>query len=880
MDDIYVLDASGYLYRSYFAIQGMTNAKGESTNALFGFIRSILRIFKDFEPTHLVAVFDGPNNSKKRTDIYPEYKANRSAMPPDLRYQMDWAREFCSLIGIPYLSIPEVEADDTMGTIAKWAEKEGANVFLCTSDKDMCQLVDDKIHILNTHKDNLILDPKEVENKFGVPPQQIIDLLAITGDSSDNVPGLPGFGPKTAVKLLQEFETLDNILANPDSVPGKKKQETIREEKNKALVSRELVTIDTSVEIPHESSFFALTDPNTNALKQFYTEKNFNSLLKELNGQATPKKESTKYHLIDDEKSFAELLSLLKTQSVICFDTETTSVQPLSAELVGIGFGFQPEEAWYVPVNGNLGLDRVLTGIKPLFENPQYAFYGHNVKYDIHILANYEVEVANIGFDTILASYILNSHSRRHSLDQLSYSYFDKIKTPTSDLLGKGKKAITMREVPIQQVSNYCCEDVDYTVRLKALLEKELEERNLTTLYHDIELSLLPVLTKMERHGIFLDAPVLEKLGESVHKDIAKVSSAIFEAAGEEFNLNSPKQLSEVLYTKLKIKPPPRAGTSTSADVLEVLEEEYPIATDILEYRSLEKLRSTYIEALPQEINPKTHRIHPTFNQSVAATGRLSCQDPNLQNIPVRSELGRHIREAFRPEKENWSYLSADYSQIELRLLAHFSEDPTLVTAFENNEDIHTHTAATLMGIPLNEVTKEQRYHAKAVNFGILYGQQAYGLSREIGISMKEAANFIELYFDRYKRVKDYLESCKDQARLTGKATTITGRERKLPEILSKNAPVRQAAERLAVNTPLQGSAADLIKLAMIEINKKLTNQDSYLILQIHDELIFESPDQELPTLEPLVRDSMEQCLKLRVPLIVDVSIGKNWMEC
>lgn len=884
MDPLYVIDASGYLYRSYFAIRGMTNDRGESTNAIYGFIRSIMKLRKDFDPKNLVCVFDGPKCGKMRRELYSEYKANRSAMPQDLRYQIDWAREFCDLAGIPQLNLPDVEADDTMGTIAKWAEKDHTKVYLCTSDKDMAQLVTDHVFILNTHKENLILDSKGVEETYGVPPTKIIDYLAIIGDSSDNVPGLSGFGPKTAIELLNTFGDLDTILNNPEKIPGKKKQDTVVAHRDIALLSRLLVTIDTNVPIPHDPSFYQVRDPSLEALREFFNEKKFLSLIKELDGNVKTEKpkEETSYHLVDDEASFAKLLEMLSKQKEVCFDTETTSERPLIAELVGIGFGIKSGEAWYVPANGVIGLEKVLAGVKPLFENPNIHFYGHNTKYDIHILENYGIHVASIGFDTIIASYILNSHNRRHSLDNLALELFDKTKISITELIGKGKNVVTMAEVPIEKVCEYCCEDVDYTCRLKLLLEPQIKERQLNTLYYDLELPLMRVLQKMERRGIFLDVSKLDEMGKVIKKEIDIISQKIYELAGKEFNLNSPLQMGEILFDQLQIPLPPRTKRSTNAEVLEILAEDYPIAALILEYRQLEKLRSTYIETLPTEVNPKTHRIHPTFNQSIAATGRLSCQDPNLQNIPVRSESGKKIREAFRPQREGWSYLSADYSQIELRLLAHLTEDPALIHAFTHGEDIHTYTAAQVMGIAIDTVTPEERYKAKAVNFGILYGQGAYGLSKQLGVSQKEASQFIDMYFSRYGRVKEFLEHCKDLARIHGKAVTKLGRERLIPEILSKNAPIRQAAERLAVNTPIQGTAADLIKLAMLKVESEILKKklNSYMILQIHDELIFEAPDDELEVLAPLVRDNMQGCMELKVPLVVDVSVGKNWKEC
>lgn len=891
MEKLFVLDASGYIYRSYFAIRNMTNDKGESTNALFGFIRSILKLFKDFQPEHFVAVFDGPNNAKARLEIYPEYKAHRAEMPPDLRAQIGWAEEFCTLMGLPSLKVPEVEADDTMGAVAKWAESKGAKVFLCTSDKDMAQLVNDNIFILNTHKENLILDSKQVEETYGVPPHLIVDLLAMIGDASDNVPGVPGIGPKTAVALLQEFGSLDAILSEPQKLSGKKKDVFIQHKEDAAL-SRKLVTLNLDVNFPKDSTFFHIQKPSYNDLKAFYSSMSFHSLIRELEQSGIPDasqkpiEELTRnYKLIDDQESLNSLIHLLLTKTEICLDTETTHYLPIESELVGVGLGFEAGSAWYIPVNGNLGQENVLKALKPLLENPKIGFYGHNIKFDFQVLQNYGIKIAKISFDTILASYVLNAHQRQHSLDFLIQEYFPGSKKITiAELIGKGKNTITMREVPIERVCEYCCEDVDFTIRIKSLLEPKLEERKLNKVYHEIELPLIKVLAKMERHGIYIDLPVLSHMGIEVSEQLRKLEKTIYEMAGEEFNLNSPKQLSEILFTKLQIKPPKKTATglSTNADVLEFLQNDYPIAGKIIDYRTLEKLRSTYIDSLPTMVNAKTHRIHCTFNQSVAATGRLSSQDPNLQNIPTRTPLGRKIREAFRPERSGWSYLSADYSQIELRLLAHLSGDPDLIQAFQHNEDIHAITASAIFNVPLKEVTKEQRYSAKAVNFGIIYGQQPYGLAQEIGVDVKEAALFIETYFKKYKKVKHYLENSKEEARKTGKAVTITGRERAMPEINNKNFMIRQAAERLATNTPLQGTAADLIKLAMLKIDSVLQKEQklSYMILQIHDELIFEVPDFELLTMEQLVKEAMQGVFKLKVPLIVDISVGKNWKEC
>lgn len=888
MKELYLIDASGWIYRSYFAIRNMTNSKGESTNALFGFIRSVMKLIKDFHPTHMACVFDGPRNAIKREALYKEYKAHRKEMPHDLRYQIDWARLFCEKMGIAQLNIPEVEADDVMGSIAKYASEHDTKVFLCTSDKDFCQLVDNRIVILNTHKDNQIIDVKEVENIYGISPKQMTDYLAIIGDTSDNVPGIPGIGPKTATELLRNFGTLEYILEHPNEIPGAKKQEAIVNSNGIALLSKQLVALDLNVEVPKQFEFYSLTDPNIQALKTFYQEMNFNSLLKELeslNFQSADKpNDACCYTLVDDEHSFEQLLSLLKQHHEIGFDTETTNIHPLKAELVGIGFSIEPQRAWYVPVNGKLGLKRVLDGIRPIFESPKLSFYGHNVKYDYHVMLNHGIKIKNISFDSLIASYVLNSHQRQHSLDFLSLEYFGKVKIEISSLIGKGQKQISMMDVPIDKVCTYCCEDVDYTCRLKVLFEGMLKERKLEKLFYDLELPLMLVLARMERHGIFVDLPLLHQMSKDITLEIKEIESEIYKSAGIEFNLNSPAQLKKILFEKLAIPYPKKRSKdiSTGEEILELLKKDFPIAGTILEYRKLEKLRSTYIDSLPLEVNEKTHRIHCTFNQSVAATGRLSCQNPNLQNIPIRTESGSKVREAFRPEKKGWSYLAGDYSQIELRLLAHMSEDPNLIKAFKNNEDIHSHTASAIYNVPLADVTKEMRYSAKAVNFGIVYGQQAFGLSQTLNISTSEAATFIDTYFNRFKQVREFIEHCKEQARKTGKAITMTGRERLIPEINSKNGMLKAQAERLAINTPLQGTAADLIKSAMLQIDTLFEKRQTlgYMILQIHDELIFELPDFEVMALQPIIKETMEHVFKLKVPLIVDICIGKNWKEC
>jgi DNA polymerase-1 len=889
MQKLYLLDASGYIYRSYFAITRMTNDQGESTNALYGFIRSVQKFFKDFQPCHVVAVFDGPGGGDKRKEIYSEYKAHRLEMPGDLRPQMQWAREYCQFAGIPFLDIPGVEADDVMGSVATWAtEHTDASVYICTTDKDMAQLVNDRVFLINTFKENLIIGKQEVEEIYGIPPEHMIDWLAITGDASDNVPGISGFGPKTATAMLQQFGSLENMLARPEQITAVKKRETVIAQAEVARISRQLVTIDIHVPFEREPEFFRLKEPNAEPLRALYSRMHFTSLLKELPQDiaTTPTVDEipTRYKLVDDVEALHNLVKDLAQQSEVSFGVITTDTRPMRAEIVGIGFCFKGGQAYYIPTNGTLGAELVLNTLKPLFQNPEIAFYSHNVKYALHSLCNHGIHIANIGFDTVLASYLLNSHLRQHSLDNLAMQYLGKHKMTVVDLVGKGKLQICMRNVPLDRLCNYCCEEVDYTFRLKHLLAKQLVERSLSSVLTELELPLLRVLAKMEHTGIYVDVPYLQCMAKEIAKLIRAMEGDIHEAAGELFNINSPKQLSEILYKKMCIPPPRKTATghSTDAEVLDYLKEQYPICAKILEYRTLEKLRGTYLDALPQEVNPSTHRVHCTFSQVVAATGRLACQDPNLQNIPVRTEVGRRIRGAFRPQGEGWSYIAADYSQIELRVLAHFSGDPQLVDAFTHNRDVHAHTASVVFNVPLDEVTREMRDQAKTVNFGVIYGQQAFGLSKQLGVDMKTASEFIKTYFLRYHAIQEYLERSKESARATGKSFTISGRERLIPDIHSKNAQIRSAAERLAINSPLQGSAADLIKMAMLKVDARLkeTGLKAKMILQIHDELLFEVADDDIEPVKALVRDCMENVYPLKVPLVADIDIGKNWEQC
>ncbi len=890
MKTLYIIDTINYLFRSYFAIRGMSTPDGTSTNALYGFIRSVQKLIKDYSTEHLIAVFDGPDNKKSRLKLYPDYKGNRTSMPEDLFPQLDLAYSFCDYKGIPHLTIPGVEADDTIASIAKWAEIKEVDVFICSTDKDLTQLISKHIRIINPSKNNLLVDAAKVKEIYGVTPSQINDYLAIVGDTSDNVPGIAGFGPKTTATLLQKYGDLETILANPECVKGPKKQDTLNNSKAIARLSKQLTSLDETLDIPKDDDFYLIKNSDNQALCKFYQELQFSSLLKDLieiplsekpiKETSKPKK-SNQYILVDDAISLKDLIAQLFKQKMVCINTEATELNSRNAQLVGIGLGIDVASAWYIPTNGKLGMDLVLKSIKPLLESRSVGFYGHHIKKDLHILLNHDIHLTNIIFDTELASYLLSPQNHRHNLDQLILEYFNKQTTPIAALIGKGGNQISIKEIPISDLSNYCGENVNDTIRLKEFYESKLETQFLKKILTTIEIPLIPVLTRIERNGIFIDPNTFKTMSKELNHALKDLESEIHNLAGKEFNIKSPKQLSEILFDHLNI-PPLSAKKSTQAHVLETLQEDYLIIKKIISFRSLEKLRSTYVDTLPQQVDAKTSRIHCTLNQCVAATGRLSCQNPNLQNIPARTPEGRKIRSAFQAEKPNTSFLSADYSQIELRLLAHMSGDEQLISAFRKEEDIHAITASLVFDVPLDTVTKEMRYQAKAVNFGIIYGQQAYGLSQQLGITVKEAGSFIKKYFEKHPKIKLFLELQKEKVRQLGFAETLTGRKRPIPNINSKNALFRSAAERLAVNTPLQGSQADIIKGAMIQIDKELQKNPNLglMVLQIHDELLFETPDSHLEQLKGLVKQTMENIIELKIPLTVNIAIGKNWDKC
>lgn len=880
---LFILDASGYLYRAYHALSGMTNARGEATNALYGFIRSIHKLIQTFSPAYCVAVFDGPRSLSKRRALYADYKSNRVSMPDDLRIQRDWVIQFCEMSGIPLLSLPEVEADDTIASVTRWAHAEGAHVFLCTSDKDMAQLVSPKVQIMNPSREHEVVGESEILAQYGVRPDQIGDWLALTGDASDHVPGVPGLGPKSATALIQEYGTLESILNSAPTIKGKR-GEMLRLHADTARLSRALVALHEDVDFSKDWSFFQMRPQDQESLQKLYQTMQFRTLIdKQVATQEPAQAISTT--IIQDEASLKNLVEQLKNCPEICVQTDSLPAYPIiESTLLGLALCTSSEQTWYIPFNEAIDQNTLCTHLRELFEEPTIAWVGHNIKQDAHLLARQGLFIASIGFDTQVASYLLRAQERQHTLEALSASFLNRTYPTLADLVGAGKRAIPLNQVPLHTLAAACAARVVCVYLLKERFAKELIEQQMLPLFYEIELPLVSVLLRMEQKGIFVDSQELSKLKEMLQKRLKAYEEEIYAYAGEPFTINSPKQLSVILFEKQQLTPIRKTATgfSTDADVLEALAPISPLARSVLEYRSLEKLRSTYVEALPLEISPRTGRIHPTFQQSTVATGRLSCHNPNLQNIPVRSSEGRMIRAAFRPQDPSWYYISADYSQIELRFLAHFSQDEALLEAFATGRDIHTHTASLLLQKPMSEVTSEERQRVKAVNFGIIYGQQAFGLAKELGIPQKEAALFIALYFERYPKVQAYIRKSIEQARTEGYATTLCGRKRPIPDMRSPNAAIRGAAERLAMNTPLQGSSADLIKKAMIAIDHYCLSaqRKARMVAQIHDELLFELPEEEIAEMQAVIKHEMEHAMELSVPLIVDIHVGKNWREC
>jgi len=883
-----LIDGSSYLYRAFHALPPLTNSKGEATGAVYGFINMLKKLLKDYDPSYVAVVFDAKGKTF-RDDLYKEYKANRAPMPDDLVSQIKPIHAIVKAMGIPLIEIQGVEADDVIATLAQQAAKNKMHTLVSTGDKDLAQIVNNKITLINTMS-NTLLDPEGVEKKFGIPPELIIDYLTLMGDSVDNIPGIPKVGPKTAAKWLKEYGSLDNVIANADKFTGKIGQ-YLRDSLDQLPLSKQLVTIKYDVKLDLKPKDLSFSEKDNEKLEELFKHLEFKSWLSDLLGNKTSKTIEKNYTTITDEKTFEAWLKKLEKAKLFAFDTETTSLNYIDAEVVGISFSITPNEAAYVPFAHDypdapkqLSRDFVLDKLRPLLENPKPTKIGHNLKYDMSVLANHNIDLKGIAFDTMLESYILQSTGVNHKMDSLSLKYLGYKTISFEEVAGKGKNQITFDKVPLEIAGPYAAEDADITLQLHETLWPKLsKEKKLTKLFLEIELPLVPILSKMERHGVLVDGESLKKQSKQLAKRIEIIEKETFKLAGKEFNLGSPKQLQEILFEELElpiIQKTPKGQPSTAENVLQELALDYELPEKILEYRSLSKLKSTYTDKLPLQINSKTGRVHTSFHQAGTSTGRLSSSDPNLQNIPIKTEDGRKIRQAFIAPK-GYKLVSLDYSQIELRIMAHMSGDKNLQKAFANGWDIHSATAAEIFGIPIDKVDNAQRRNAKAINFGLIYGMSAFGLAKQIGTDRTSAQKYIDIYFERYPGVKKYMESRKEFAKKNGYVETIYGRRLYLPEIHAQNTMRRRAAERVAINAPMQGSSADIIKRAMIAIDAWLVSSgvDAKMILQVHDELVFEIAEKDVDKASKKIKSLMEDAAELSVKVLTDVGIGNNWDE-
>ena len=884
-DPIILVDGSSYLYRAYHALPPLTTSKNQPTGAIKGVISMIKKVLIDHPDSPLAVVFDAKGKTF-RHDMYSEYKANRPPMPEDLVQQIEPIHRIISLMGIKLIMIPGVEADDVIGTLAEQARQKKLNTVISTGDKDMTQLVCDNVSVVNTMSGEL-LDENGVMNKFGVGPELITDYLALIGDKSDNVPGVDKVGPKTAVKWLNEYKNIEGIKKNAESIGGKV-GENLRSSIETLDLAHELVKIKTDVPLEMTIEDLAVSESDAEQLSEVYKELEFNSWLQEVPKKIVKTEVNSSYVCISTEKSLKELIKKASKAKTIALDTETTGLDYMDTELVGISLSYQAGEAYYIPLNHDddsvdqLALDIVLKELRPLLESSSNKIIGQNIKFDKNVLAKYGVDIASIKNDTMMMSYVLDASATRHNLDALS-SYYLNYKTSTfEDVAGKGVKQITFDKVPIEAATNYAAEDADITLRLYEELNPRLEgEASLNKLNDEIEIPLIEVLSEMEQNGAILNSKILNSQSKDLEGRIKKLEEKAYQIAGEEFNLGSTKQLREIFFEKLKyriIKKTPGGQPSTDEKVLAELAEEYELPKVLLEHRTLSKLKSTYTDKLPNQVSQSTGKVHTSFHQAVTTTGRLSSSDPNLQNIPIRTEDGRRIRQAFEPSDGN-KFISADYSQIELRVMAHMSKDEGLLEAFREGQDVHSKTASEVFDVGIKDVTSDLRRNAKAINFGLIYGISAFGLGKQLGISRNLAAEYMAMYFEKYPDVKKYMESTKEFASQNGYVETLFGRRLYLRDINATNAMRRQASERAAINAPVQGTAADIMKIAMINMHKALKTQKSEakLILQVHDELILDTPKDEIDKIVSLVTDSMMGAANLDVPLEIDIGIGDNW---
>ncbi|SNZ01081.1 DNA polymerase I [Flagellimonas pacifica] len=937
---LFLLDAYALIFRGYYALikNPRINSKGMDTSAIMGFVNSLFDVIKREKPDHLAVCFD-KGGSVERTELFEEYKANRDETPDAIKIAVPYIQDILKAMQIPVVELAGYEADDIIGTLAKQAEKEDYKVFMVTPDKDFGQLVSENIFMYRPARMGNgieIWGIPEVQKRFGVErPEQVIDYLGMMGDASDNIPGLPGVGDKTAKKFLEQFGDMEGLLANTDKLKGKMK-EKVEQNAELGRLSRKLAEIKLDCEVTFKADDYEMSEPDGSKVQEIFEELEFRRLkdqfikifseetaevpetnsaapktpekpqvagsgqfslfggspadapatIKDANSRDTISDVSHLYQNIQPGLGLKLFIEKLMQQTSVCFDTETTSINPLEAELVGIAFSWEAKKGFYVPIpEENESAMEILEQLRPFFESTAIEKIGQNLKYDIKVMKNYGVEVKGKLFDTMLAHYLINP-DMRHNMDVLAETYLNYTPVSITELIGKkGKNQLSMRQVPLEKQTEYASEDADITLQLAQHFRPELEAAKTNELFQSIEIPLLRVLADMETEGINLDKGFLNSLSEDLNNDIKNLETKIYKEAGQEFNIASPKQLGEILFDKLKLVDKPKKTKtgqySTAEDVLSYLAKDHEIIQNVLDFRGLSKLKSTYVDALPNEVQEHSGRVHTDYMQTVAATGRLSSNNPNLQNIPIRTERGRQVRKAFIPRDENYTLLAADYSQIELRIIAALSEEDTMIEAFKNGEDIHASTASRVFNVPINEVTREQRGNAKTVNFGIIYGVSAFGLSNQTDLSRSEAKELIETYYKTYPKLRNYMGEQVDFARDNGYVQTVLGRRRYLKDINAGNQVVRGAAERNAVNAPIQGSAADIIKIAMINIHKKLTEggYKTKMLLQVHDELVFDAYKPELEEVKELIKSEMENAYKLAVPLDVEVGIGDNWLE-
>lgn len=893
---LYLIDGYAMLYRSHFALirNPLINSKGMHTSALFGFINQILKLINNDKPDLMVAAFD---TSKKtfRHEKYPDYKATREKMPDEMIGQLPYLWKILESMGIPTLEKPGFEADDIIGTLASMASKENLEVYIVSGDKDFMQLVNENIFLYTPSgrkADIKIYDRNGVIEKWGVPPEKIIDLLGLMGDASDNVPGVPGVGEKTAVKLIKEYGSLEASLDHADEVKNKRAREGLQNARSEALLSKDLVTIDTNMDLNIDFSTLKTNDIDKESLALIFQELEFETLQKQILGDDIPiskKKDAPKkdYRTLYSEEDIKNFLGSIKEGEWLSFDIETTSVNPMSCDIVGFSFSNKQNTGVYIPIHWPDSKDslfddyvtKVLELMRPVMENGLIPKTGQNVKFDSLILLRNGIKVAGIKFDTMIAAHLLKPELRSFKLENLSLEYLDYAMVPIEDLIGKGKDQISMAEVDIDKISFYASEDADIALQLTYIFEKKLDDENLSKFFNEIEIPLLPVLTEMEFNGMYIDSDLLKTMSIKIGKKLDGLIKDIYQESGFEFNINSTQQLAKILFDIKGL--PEIKKRSTAEDVLERLKGQHLLPELVLEYRKLNKLKNTYIDALPELKLPSTGRIHSTFNQTITATGRLSSSNPNFQNIPIKTEEGREIRKAFKSNNRDWVIFSADYSQIELRIMAHLSQDTSLVDAFNNGDDIHSRTAADVYNVSINDVQPSMRRTAKIVNFGLLYGAGPFRMSQELGIPQKEAKALIEKYFDTYSGIKKYVEDTMQKAKKNRFVKTLLGRKRPVWDIDSSNHLHREAAKRMAINMPIQGTSAEMIKIAMTSVSNHLNEHKmkSKLVLQIHDELVFETPKNELNDLENMVVDKMVNALPLSVPIEVDSGFGQSWYE-